>query len=298
MTHKCRTIQIFEGERYKNCELDEDALTELIIYQKLLKETAKFLWRQRHPDRARLPAEFEKTCSAKIVNLHQGSTCVDIDLIEFAEGRELEEAVELVADTCEAINNKSSLPLNFPKNSLPLFRSYGKTLKDNEYIAQQTPKRDSVVRYSRASREKFLEMFGEEVRNVVTVKAIVTMANIRNNKMTLTLEDGRHISASFKDDQEKFILEALMDHRNIRLEIIGDGVFSQDGELEAISNIQSIKSIQSFAEDTSSTHQSIWDAFQKVLSSVPKDILDTLPSDSASEIDHYLYGTPKKKDDF
>ena len=91
----------------KNCQLDEDALSELQIYQKLLKETAKFLWKQKHPERARLPAEFEKTCSANVVSLHKGSTCVDIELIEFANGIELEEAVELIADTCEAMNNKT-----------------------------------------------------------------------------------------------------------------------------------------------------------------------------------------------
>ena len=86
-------------------------------------------------------------------------------------------------------------------------------------------------------------MFGDEVRKSVTVIAIVTMANIRNHKMTLTLEDGRHIAASFKADQEKFILEALMEHRHIRLEIVGDGVFLRR-ELESISCIHSIKTIQ------------------------------------------------------
>lgn len=297
MSHESRTIQIFEGERYKNCQLDEDALSELIIYQKLLKETAKFLWRQKHPDRIRLPPEFEKKCSAKVINLHKGSTCVDIALFEFADGNELEEAAELIAETCEAINNKSPLPLNFPKTVIPLFKSYGKTLKDGESIAQKTPNRDSVVKYSRATREKFLEMFGEEVLTAVTVTAVVTMANIRNHKMELALEDGRHIAASFKEDQEKFILEALMEHRHLRLEIVGEGAFSQDGELEAISNIESIKSILPLAKDVLSSQQSIWDAFQQILNKVPKDVLDTLPSDSASEIDHYLYGTPKKKNE-
>lgn len=298
MTHESQTIQIFEGERYKNCELDEDALSELIIYQKLLKETAKFLWKQKHPDRTRLPTEFEKKCSAKIINLHKGSTCVDIALIEFADGKELEEAAELIAETCEAINNKSPLPLNFPKNVIPLFKSYGKTLKEGESIAQQTPKRNSPVKYSRASRERFLEMFGEEVRNVVSITAIVTMANIRNHKMELALEDGKHITANFKEDQEKFVLEALMEHRHLRLEVEGDGVFSQDGELEAISNIHTIKSITPLVEASSLAQESIWDAFQQVLNNVPKEVLDTLPSDSASEIDHYLYGTQKKKNDF
>lgn len=297
MTNKSQLIQIFEGERYKNCQLDEDALFELLTYQKLLKETAKFLWKQKHPDCLRLPNDFEKKCTTKIIRLHKGSTCVDMELIEYADGDEIEKAAELIADTCEAINNQSRLPLNFPKHILPLLRSYGKTLGDGESIVQQTPKHHSV-RYSRASRERFLKMFGEEVQNVVTVTAVVTMANIQNHKMKLALEDGRHIDARFKDDQEIFILEALKDHRTIRLEIVGIGVFFQDGELKAISNIQSLQTISSLEKETSSTQHSIWDAFQEVLNKVPKDVIDTLPSDCSSEIEHYLYGTPKKKNDF
>ncbi len=42
-------------------------------------------------------------------------------------------------------------------------------------------------------------------------------------------------------------------------------------------------------------HQSIWDEFEEVLRLVPKNELETLPSDAASEVDHYIYGTPKRK---
>ena len=47
--------------------------------------------------------------------------------------------------------------------------------------------------------------------------------------------------------------------------------------------------------NTSTSTQPIWVSFQKILNDVPKEILDKLPSDSASELDHYLYGKPKKK---
>lgn len=69
--------QIFSGDRYDSCQLDEDALYELIIYQKIIRETAKILWKQKHPNRARLPAAFEKECQPKVVRIHPGSACVD-----------------------------------------------------------------------------------------------------------------------------------------------------------------------------------------------------------------------------
>jgi|ERR1700722_20791032 len=52
---------------------------------------------------------------------------------------------------------------------------------------------------------------------------------------------------------------------------------------------------ESLAEEKPPVQQPIWDAFQQVLAQVPKSVLESLPPDAASEIDHYIYGTPKQK---
>lgn len=38
----------------------------------------------------------------------------------------------------------------------------------------------------------------------------------------------------------------------------------------------------------------IWEVIDEITSNVPDEIWDTLPKDGAAEVDHYLYGTPKK----
>ena len=38
----------------------------------------------------------------------------------------------------------------------------------------------------------------------------------------------------------------------------------------------------------------IWEIIDEITSDVPDEIWDTLPKDGAAEVDHYLYGTPKK----
>lgn len=295
MNQKIQTMQIFSGDRYDRCQLDEDALSELITYQKLLRETAKILWKQKHPDRARLPAEFEKKCQPKIVGIHQGSACVDIEVLEYGTGHECEEAIELVADTIEAINKDTELPKNFPKQLLSLLRQYGKTIKTDESIGQITPKRSETIKYTADSRKRFLEKFNDEPRNLVEVKAEVTMVNVANQKLQLKLDDGRNISASFKIDQEKLVTEALMQHQTIRLEISGEAIFTLEGELDAIIDIHSLNIIPLQTSDTSTSKKPIWASFQEILNDVPNEMLDKLPSDSASELDHYLYGKPKKK---
>lgn len=121
------------------------------------------------------------------------------------------------------------------------------------------------------------------------------MVNITSKKLQLKLDDGRSVSASFKIEQEKLVTEALMQHQTIRLEISGEAIFTFEGELDAIIDIHSLNIIPLQTNDTAISKQPIWTSFQKILNDVPNETLDILPSDGASELDHYLYGKPKKK---
>ena len=38
----------------------------------------------------------------------------------------------------------------------------------------------------------------------------------------------------------------------------------------------------------------IWEIMTELMSDVPDEVFDRLPTDGASEHDHYLYGTPKR----
>lgn len=92
--------------------------------------------------------------------------------------------------------------------------------------------------------------------------------------------------------------ETPLSHQRQTVQIFeGEGMFTQDGWLESINDISEIKITQAIKEESSSTHESIWESFQQVLNKVPKETIETLPMDGASEIDHYLYGTPKKHDE-
>ncbi len=42
------------------------------------------------------------------------------------------------------------------------------------------------------------------------------------------------------------------------------------------------------------TAMSILDMVEQMTSGLPEEVLDRLPTDGAQELDHYVYGTPKK----
>lgn len=39
----------------------------------------------------------------------------------------------------------------------------------------------------------------------------------------------------------------------------------------------------------------IWQMVEELLSRIPQEVLDQLPTDGAEQHDHYIYGTPKRK---
>ncbi len=43
-----------------------------------------------------------------------------------------------------------------------------------------------------------------------------------------------------------------------------------------------------------SQHKPISEVIQEITKDVPDEVWETLPKDGAAEIDHYLYGTPKR----
>jgi len=39
----------------------------------------------------------------------------------------------------------------------------------------------------------------------------------------------------------------------------------------------------------------IWDKIEEIMRDVPDDVLASIPTDGSLNVDHYLYGTPKKQ---
>jgi hypothetical protein len=72
------TTLSFVGPRFEDHGLELDVLSELIAYKRLLLETAKELWRRKHPDRERLPRGYEEQWEVKFYGLQEGSTAVPL----------------------------------------------------------------------------------------------------------------------------------------------------------------------------------------------------------------------------
>ena len=49
-----------------------------------------------------------------------------------------------------------------------------------------------------------------------------------------------------------------------------------------------------FVENLEPQRKTLWEMWQKHLKDIPQEELDEIPTDASVNLDHYLYGAPKK----
>jgi hypothetical protein len=294
----------FKGERFNDHGLDVDVLSELIAYKTILVETAKELWRRKHPDRQRLPKNFEDSLSLKFYEIVPGSAAVPLMReIEIQDGLlpfepppdELDEAVELVADSVELVSKDKPFPRDFPKNVIPLFSEYGRTLRADEIIELKPAKRKSAVHYSLKERDHLVELTQTGYEDIVDLVGEIRAADLDGGNFTLRLADETKVTGKFSPEQETIIIEALREHTSRRLHIKGRAEFLPDGKLKRVILVTNL-SIQSVGEvPFDETAKPIWEIVEEISASIPDDEWGKLPSDLSKNLNHYLYGAPKQK---
>ena len=128
----------------------------------------------------------------------------------------------------------------------------------------------------------------------VEVSGEVLEADVRQRHFQLWLTDRSHVSVSFSESQEGEVTTALRDHNQVRMKVKGRGELSPQGKLLKITRVDEI-TIQPAGEvPFDSTARPIEDVIAELAAQVPQAEWDRLPDDLTDNLDHYLYGTPKR----
>lgn len=287
----------FDGERFAGHALDVDCVQELIAYRNIILECAKELWKRKHPDRVRLPKRFEEGFRLQFDRIEEGSAVVPLQRIVPADQGELDlgnldefdEAAELVDAAISAANEDKLLPEALPANVVPLFKEFGKTLRENEVLF--THARHSIVEasYSVKARTRLSEWVGPGYEDLVDVVGEVSMANVRG-AFSLTLHAGNNVNGRFNAEQEELVLEALRNHRTARLRVTGVGEFgTHDRLLKRFARIDEVQvagaNEVTFVEDA----PPIWEQLAALGESAPAGTWDRVPADLSKRIDDFVY---------
>jgi hypothetical protein len=296
-------MHTFKGKRFDDHGLDLDVLPDLFAYKQLLVETAKALWRRNHPNRERLPKNFEDALSLKFFTIEEGSAAVPImreyeneeqaDFWKTQPADELDTAVELVNAAIVAADNNQPLPEELPRNIIPLFSDYGKGLREDESVELKSERSRTAANYTRNSQRELLARVMTVYTDVVDYTGEVRVVDL-GGTFTLKLDNGSKIPGRFSADQEAVVLEALQEHTSRRLHVTGIAEFQPSGEIKSIIKVKEL-TIQSAGELVfDAKARPVWEVVAQLGATIPVSEWAKVPADAARNVEHYLYGVPKE----
>jgi len=292
----------FRGERFRDHAIDLTAIGEMTHFQSMVAETAKTLWRASNPDRERLPRRFEERTRLYIRRIEEGSAVVPLEvrieepeqpeLLEL-EPTEVNEAIALLQEVYRAVEMDQVLPERFPKSLVPEYEKWGEGLADDEVIQVLTEGKEPA-RVTATSRSRLATFREATHEGHIDVTGKVLEADVRQKRFEVWPDDNRGITVSFSLGQEDVVTSALRAHRTVRVQVIGRAEFSALGQPERITQVDELR-VQSVGEpgyDT--TARPIEDILVELAAQVPQQDWEKLPRDLTDNLDHYLYGTPKR----
>lgn len=71
---------------------------------------------------------------------------------------------------------------------------------------------------------------------------------------------------------------------------VAETIYKQVKELSS----EQQEEVLEFVETLKKPPKTLWEMWQPLLSEIPQEELDEVPADASINVDHYLYGSPKK----
>jgi len=287
----------FDGKRFEGHALDVECTQELIAYRALILECAKELWRRKNPSRVRLPRGFEDGFRVQFDRIDDGSAVVPLRRVreavqgELDLGDEFDEAVALVDAAIGAADRDDLLPDAFPANVIPLFASFGRTLRDDEVLFTRARSSNIEAAYTPKARARLAEWVGPTYEDKVILVGEVRMANLGPGAFRLQLADtGVQVDGRFDAAQEALVLDALRNHRSVRLRVAGTAEFStRDRQIKRLLRIVEVGSAPADTPSFDESAPRIWEQLAAIGLNAPRGAWEAVPDDLSTRIDDIVY---------
>ena len=119
----------------------------------------------------------------------------------------------------------------------------------------------------------------------------VRMANVGPGTFLLQLDDTvTLVSGRFSPEQESEVLDALRNHRSLRLRVQGIAEFAtSDRQIKKFSRVDKVAPAALTEQGFDETAIPIWEQLAVIGESAPKGTWDGVPSDLSMRIDEIVY---------
>lgn len=296
------------GERFASHAVPVESLRELAAFQALVQEVGRWLFYREHPGAGRLPNNFDESFGLACRTIREGSAVLpmepsarpigfdELEAGNFGSAGYLERSILVVIATANAANSGGPLPVEFPRTATEKVEAFGATLRADEWFGIEAARPDPVsCRYTTTTRETLLTYTWQSYDDQIDVTGPVVAADVRRGQFIISVDGKTTISAPLGSENEDIVLTALRNHAAHRLHILGRGTFEGDGTLKRIAQIRELEVVAAEPGPAPPTAVPIWEVLYRMGDDMPAEESAKLPTDLAQNLDHYLYGAPKRE---
>jgi hypothetical protein len=215
------------------------------------------------------------------------------DILEGTETQEIDGAIDLAQEVFDALEREAALPERLPRSLMAEYAKFGQSLLSEDSIEFcRTGKAPTRVRPEHGKRLLAFQDLSHETR--VDIVGEVLEADVRRKQFQLWTDEQNKIPVSFAEEHETQVTTALKEHRSVRIRVKGIAAISPSGETTKIEHVEElvIEPIGEVAFDRSA--RPIEDVLAELAAEVSEEDWNGVPHDLAKNVDHYLYGTPKR----
>lgn len=207
------------GERFQGHAVPLEVLKDFAALQEMLVETAKWKFRQEHPDRERIQRNFAKDIELQLVGIEDGSAILAI-VLSFSSLFPPENAkyfeqgkVEIVNAIAQSAEGQSP---QMPPSLLSYFDRFGRSLRSGESI--EFPHGERPVALTPGVRKHLIHAAKVEVwTEELALRAKIYEADQVHDSFEFELSDGTRAKAPLDEKYRDAVLDAMRGYH--------DGVF-------------------------------------------------------------------------
>ena len=115
-----------------------------------------------------------------------------------------------------------------------------------------------------------------------------------NGSYKLQLENGSTVRADFSASQWPYV-ESMHNHGKYSVKFVGEGEYA-GGQLRRIVSID-LKKSRRILPPRDPNERHFWESWIEASKRIPEEELAKIPPDFSRNLDHYLYGAPKREEE-
>lgn len=253
----------FAGARFKGARLPADASVNISIYESILIELAKQIWREENPNRLKLPKNFAKYFQLQLGQISEGSAVAELPRFQedlpplfgsLAPGDIFDKAQDKLVSIIDAANDNQPIPYLCPSLRSEL-NQLRKNMRDTEdlIVTRGRLKRDhDFHRISLSTKERITTEIREERSKHITGFGILSGISVTPPTISVISEHGPiEFELNFQTIKETYQQHAgrIVDF-NILATVDYDGKIKR---VDAVNSVELVEDSKAMAEAVNRT---------------------------------------------